>query len=58
MPALKIDGEKVTGSREIARELDGLEPEPPLYPADPDAAARSRRPSAGATRCCRPRPAG
>ena len=36
VPALKIDGEKVQGSREIARALDRIQPEPPLFPADPD----------------------
>jgi glutathione S-transferase len=35
IPALKIDGRKITGSREIARELDRIQPEPPLFPADP-----------------------
>jgi glutathione S-transferase len=35
VPALKIDGEKVQGSRPIARELERLRPEPPLFPADP-----------------------
>jgi glutathione S-transferase len=35
VPALKIDGEKVQGSREIARALDRIRPEPPLFPADP-----------------------
>lgn len=35
IPALKIDGRKLTGSREIARELDRIQPEPPLFPADP-----------------------
>lgn len=34
VPALKIDGDKVQGSRPIARELDRLRPEPPLLPAD------------------------
>ncbi len=34
VPALKIDGQKVQGSREIARELDRLVPDPPLLPAD------------------------
>jgi glutathione S-transferase len=34
VPSLSIAGRKLTGSREIARELDGLQPEPPLYPAD------------------------
>jgi glutathione S-transferase len=36
VPALKIKGEKVQGSRPIARALDRLQPEPPLFPADPD----------------------
>jgi glutathione S-transferase len=34
VPAIKIDGSRVQGSREIARELDRLQPEPPLFPAD------------------------
>jgi glutathione S-transferase len=36
VPALKIDDRKVQGSRQIARELDRLQPEPPLFPADPE----------------------
>jgi glutathione S-transferase len=36
VPALKIDGSKVQGSRQIARELDRLRPQPPLFPADSD----------------------
>jgi glutathione S-transferase len=36
VPALKLDGEKVQGSRPIARELERLRPEPPLFPADPE----------------------
>jgi glutathione S-transferase len=36
VPALKIDGDKVQGSRQIARELEHLRPEPPLFPADPE----------------------
>ncbi len=36
VPALKIEGQKVQGSREIARELDRIQPDPPLFPADPD----------------------
>lgn len=35
VPALKIDGDKVQGSRQIARELDRVQPEPPLFPSDP-----------------------
>src|SRR5919204_3467973 len=33
-PSLAIGGRKLTGSREIARELERIRPEPPLYPAD------------------------
>jgi glutathione S-transferase len=36
VPAMKIEGQRVQGSRQIARELDRLEPEPPLLPADPE----------------------
>jgi glutathione S-transferase len=36
VPALKIDRRKVQGSREIARELERVRPEPPLFPADPE----------------------
>ncbi|TMK75467.1 MAG: glutathione S-transferase [Actinobacteria bacterium] len=36
VPSLSISGRKLTGSREIARELDALRPEPPLYPSDPE----------------------
>jgi glutathione S-transferase len=34
VPALKINGLKIQGSREIARELDRIQPDPPLFPAD------------------------
>src|SRR3954452_12669873 len=36
VPALKLDGSRVQGSREIARELDRIQPDPPLLPSDPD----------------------
>ncbi|MDX6607513.1 MAG: hypothetical protein QOD14_2053 [Solirubrobacterales bacterium] len=36
VPALKLDGSRVQGSREIARELDRIQPDPPLFPSDPD----------------------
>ena len=36
VPALKIEGERVQGSREISRALDRIEPDPPLFPADPE----------------------
>ena len=35
VPALKIEGDKVQGSRQVTRELERLRPEPPLFPADP-----------------------
>jgi glutathione S-transferase len=34
VPSLAIAGRKITGSREIARELERIRPEPSLYPAD------------------------
>jgi glutathione S-transferase len=37
VPALKIDGDRIQGSREIARALDRIVPEPPLLPSDPEA---------------------
>ncbi|MFN8162669.1 MAG: glutathione S-transferase N-terminal domain-containing protein [Solirubrobacterales bacterium] len=36
VPALKIEGSKVQGSRQIARELERLRPDPPLFPSDPE----------------------
>ncbi len=37
VPGLKFDdGRRVQGSRSISRELDTLQPEPPLFPTDPD----------------------
>ena len=35
VPGLKIDGERVQGSREISRALDEAVPDPPLFPAGP-----------------------
>ena len=40
VPALKLDGQKVQGSLQISRALDQRWPEPPLFPADPEARAR------------------
>jgi glutathione S-transferase len=34
VPALKVDGRRVQGSREIARFLEQVRPDPPLFPAD------------------------
>ncbi len=36
VPVLALDGHRIQGSREIARELDRLRPDPPLFPADPE----------------------
>ena len=35
-PAMKVDGRKVQGSTQISRELDRMQPDPPLFPADPE----------------------
>ena len=39
VPGIKIDGEKISGSRAIVRRLEELVPEPALFPADPAARA-------------------
>ena len=36
VPAMKVDGRRIQGSRQIARELDRLQPDPPLFPSDPE----------------------
>jgi|SRR6476619_1360787 len=36
VPAIKLDGHRVQGTGEIARELDRLQPEPAMVPADPE----------------------
>jgi glutathione S-transferase len=36
VPALRIDGQRIQPNRAIARFLDELRPQPPLFPADPD----------------------
>lgn len=40
VPALKLDGRKIQGSRAIARAVDERWPQPPLFPADPGLRAR------------------
>ena len=40
VPALRLDGARVQGTRAIARALDATWPDPPLVPADPDVRAR------------------
>jgi glutathione S-transferase len=34
VPALKLDGRRIQGSTNIARELEAMNPDPPLYPHD------------------------
>jgi glutathione S-transferase len=36
VPSVKIDGRKLQQSRAISRALEELQPEPPLFPADPE----------------------
>src|SRR4051812_6394875 len=36
VPALKIDGRKLQHSRAIARAIEEVRPEPPLFPAEPE----------------------
>jgi glutathione S-transferase len=36
VPAMRLDGARVQGSRAITRALDALQPEPPLHPRDPE----------------------
>jgi glutathione S-transferase len=40
VPAMKVDGKRVQGSRQIARELDGRWPEPALFPSDREVRTR------------------
>jgi glutathione S-transferase len=35
VPGMRLDGERLVGSRKIMRRLDELAPEPPLLPSDP-----------------------
>ena len=37
VPALKLDGRRLQHSLDISRELERAKPEPPLFPADPEA---------------------
>jgi glutathione S-transferase len=34
VPALKLNGRKIQGSRQISRALDEIQPDPPLFPSD------------------------
>ncbi|MEA2420288.1 MAG: glutathione S-transferase, partial [Thermoleophilaceae bacterium] len=37
VPALRLNGQRVQGTRDIAVALDALRPDPPLFPSDPEA---------------------
>jgi glutathione S-transferase len=36
VPAMRVDGRRLQGSRTISRALEELKPDPPLFPTDPD----------------------
>lgn len=36
VPAVKLEGRKIQTTRALARQLDDIVPDPPLFPADPD----------------------
>ncbi len=40
VPALKLDGRRLQGTRTISRELDARRPDPPLFPRDPQLRTR------------------
>jgi glutathione S-transferase len=40
VPALRVDGRRVQGSLAVARALEELRPEPPLFPPDPEGRRR------------------
>ena len=46
VPAVKIAGRPIQGSRVISRALDEMQPTPPLFPPIRNAAPRSSRPNA------------
>ena len=57
VPALKLDGERVQGSMEIGRELDRIQPQPALYPADTELRAKVEEAEAWAMSSSRSRAA-
>ncbi len=40
VPAVRLDGRRIQGTRALSRALDELRPEPPLFPADPELRAK------------------
>jgi glutathione S-transferase len=55
VPALKLDGRRIQGSREIARELDRISPNPRSFPPTPEGVRRSKKWRRGATSSSRSR---
>jgi glutathione S-transferase len=56
VPAIKLDGRRVQGSLQIARALEKLRPEPPLFPQDPALRTRTDEAEAWAERELQPVP--
>lgn len=54
VPALKIDGRRVQGTREISRYLDQLKPAPPLFPNEPEPRAAVEEVEAWGEETCQP----
>ena len=42
VPAMRLDGVRLQGSRTISRALEAIKPDPPLFPHDPDRRARAQ----------------
>jgi glutathione S-transferase len=43
VPALRLDGRRIQGTRAISRALDEVQPEPPLFPGEPQGRKRVER---------------
>jgi glutathione S-transferase len=56
VPAIKLDGQRFQGTREIALALDALQPEPPLLPRDPELRAAVERAEAWGDEALQPVP--
>ena len=56
VPALRVDGRRIQGSRQIARAADQLWPDPPLSQRIRRSGRGSRKPSSGASGTCSPFP--
>jgi glutathione S-transferase len=56
VPALRIDGRRIQGSLAISHELDAIQAEPALFPADPERRAAVKRAEAWGEREVQPIP--